>query len=134
MGMYYTPSEGGLESHYCAMWRSHDRGLTWTDEVLMSAKHQYLAQPTVVKLPNRVLRAFYRDRRGRFIYTSDSTNDGRTWPNKHRKTGLPNNQSGIQALVLANGHVVMAFNNQKCLQGHPLRCHRHPLSVALSTD
>eukprot|EP00976_Prorocentrum_cordatum_P051102 1031862-Prorocentrum_minimum.AAC.1 len=45
--MYYTPREGGVETHYCAMWRSGDRGITWGDEAAMSARGQFLAQPTV---------------------------------------------------------------------------------------
>ncbi|KAK3270516.1 hypothetical protein CYMTET_21091 [Cymbomonas tetramitiformis] len=129
--MYYTPTSGGLASHYCAMWRSDDHGATWKNESLMSWKGQFLAQPTVVRLHDGSLRAFFRDRKGAWIYWSDSTDDGRTWPEKHRRSKLPNNQSGIQAILLASGNLLMAFNNMKC--GHD-RCHRHPVSLALSED
>jgi hypothetical protein len=53
-------------------------------QVLMSDKGQFLAQPSVVQLADGTLRAYFRDRNGKFIYSSDSTSNGKKWPNKHR--------------------------------------------------
>ena len=131
----------------------------------MSAAGQFLAQPAVVRLPAPggatdreespllpgsdavpgVLRAFFRDRKGHWIHTSDSVNDGWTWESKPRKTGVVNNQSGIAALLLASGRLLLAFNNVRCTPPPPHArsrhglppqpvCPRHPLSLALSED
>eukprot|EP00242_Pyramimonas_sp_CCMP2087_P009733 CAMPEP_0198220674 /NCGR_PEP_ID=MMETSP1445-20131203/80185_1 /TAXON_ID=36898 /ORGANISM="Pyramimonas sp., Strain CCMP2087" /LENGTH=524 /DNA_ID=CAMNT_0043898539 /DNA_START=112 /DNA_END=1682 /DNA_ORIENTATION=+ len=126
--MYYTPDGfGAFSTHYSAMLRTSNHGTTW-HQSLMSTKGQFLAQPTVVRLnKSHHLLAFFRDRKGQWIFTSLSTDEGATWPLTHTKTRLPNNNSGIQAAVLANGNIVLVFNN---LQGFK----RFPLSVALSED
>ena len=51
----------------------------------------------------------------------------RTWPTSHKRTKLPNNNSGIQALMLSSGKTVLVFNNLQGLQ-------RFPLSIAISED
>eukprot|EP00898_Chlorokybus_atmophyticus_P004410 jgi/Chlat1/4970/Chrsp32S04927 len=116
--MYYTP--GGYEdyaSHYCVLKQ-------W---VLTAG--DMLAQPSVVKpspgTSDTVLVSFFRSRRSDFIYRSTSTDKGRTWT-KAEKTVLPNNNSGIQALRLLSGALVMIFNNA--------RNARKPASIALSYD
>ena len=65
--MYYTP--GTSETHYCALRRSTDRGVTWDNESLISRPGEWLAQPSVVRLPNGDLRAYMRDRRGKWVGT-----------------------------------------------------------------
>jgi len=74
-----------------------------------------------------VLVTWMRDRRSQFIYTVKSADDGWTWSNPKR-TRLPNNNSGIQALRLLSGTVAMVFNNHG---GGP---DRWPITVALSYD
>mmetsp|Transcript_36855 Transcript_36855/g.94230 ORF Transcript_36855/g.94230 Transcript_36855/m.94230 type:complete len:658 (+) Transcript_36855:347-2320(+) len=128
--MYHTP--GGYEmfhEHYCTMRRSDDHGASWVDEVRMSQPGQFLAQPTTVRLSQDppVLVTWMRDRRSQFIYTVKSADDGWTWSNPKR-TRLPNNNSGIQALRLLSGTVAMVFNNHG---GGP---DRWPITVALSYD
>jgi len=126
--MYYTPEGfGDFKTHYSAMLRTSDHGATW-HQSLMSTKGQFLAQPTVVRLPSSGhLLAFFRDRKAQWIHTALSEDDGATWPSTQTRTRLPNNNSGIQAIVLANGNIVLVFNN---LQGFA----RFPLSIALSED
>lgn len=94
--MYYTPVDYDLATHYCAMWRSEDRGRTWGAESRMSWPGQFLAQPTVVRLNATALRAYFRDRRGRRVHFSDSLDNGASWPAQPKRSKLPNNQSGIQ--------------------------------------
>ena len=88
-----------------------------------------LVQPSVVRTRNgTALRAFFRDRRAESIYTALSTSEGEHWT-APAKTSLPNNNAGIEAYTLANGHLVIVFNDcAKCVGG------RTPLTVAVSTD
>jgi predicted neuraminidase len=92
-------------------------------------KSDYLIQPTVIRLNNSPqLRAFFRDENASWIYYADSNDDGLTWTTP-KPTTLPNNNAGIEAYVLKNGAVIMAFNNLNGTQ-QP----RSPLTVALSYD
>ena len=125
--MYYTPTGFlGHETQYSAVHRSSDGGRTW-QKFDMEGTLGRCVQPTVVRLRSGRLRAWFRSRDADFIYVADSEDDGRTW-SAPRATDLPNNNSGIQAAMLASGAVVMLFNN---LQG-PFS--RFPLTAALSLD
>jgi len=125
--MYFTPTMADSgRSHYSAMRRSSDKGITWSEEVPMSSMEQFLVQPSVVRIPQTgTLRAFFRDRQARWVYTTTSTDDGASWSLRHHHLPVPNNNAGIQVDVLQSGRLVMAFNNR---QG-PWRC---PLTLALS--
>lgn len=87
----------------------------------------YLVQPSVVRpVPGEPsLTAFFRDRRAQHIYWSKSTDDGQSW-SAAEKTVLPNNNAGIQATVLDNGHLAMVYN--------PQTSGRCPLAIAISED
>ena len=133
--MYYTPSRSiteGAEANYSAVKITRDGGETWKEcEIPQSGG---LVQPNVLKLRHGVFVAFFRSRFADFIYKSTSS-DGCRWTAPIH-TQLPNNNSSIQAVLLRNGHIVMAFNNtsssnkREKTQAGP----RKPLSVALSTD
>jgi predicted neuraminidase len=89
----------------------------------------HLIQPTVIRLNNSPqLRAFFRDEKAVWIYYADSNDDGSTWTSP-KPTTLPNNGAGIEAYVLKNGAIIMAFDNHN---GTTLP--RSPLTVALSYD
>ena len=125
--MYYTPTGFlGHETQYSAVHRSSDGGRTW-QKFDMEGTLGRCVQPTVVRLRSGRLRSWFRSRDADFIYVADSVDDGRTW-SPPRATDLPNNNSGIQAAMLASGAIVMLFNN---LQG-PYS--RFPLTAALSLD
>lgn len=126
--MYYTP-DGFFEhsSQFSAVRRSFDGGRTWPDEVEMAGTRGRLVQPTVVRLRDGRLKAFFRDRRARSVFTSESSDEGRSWTPPER-TPFPNNNSGIAALALRDGRLLLVLNN---VRG---RAHRWPLSVALSAD
>ena len=88
-----------------------------------------LVQPSIVRLNNSLkLRTFFRDRNAGSIYYADSSDDGLTWTTP-KPTTLPNNNAGIQAYVLKNGAVIIAFNNH-----NGTKQPRTPLTVALSYD
>ena len=128
--MYYTP-HGFFEhsSQYSAMFRSSDGGKTWRQKTVMDGTLGSLVQPTVVRMRSGALRAWFRSRNADNIYSSDSTDDGFTWSHPVRSV-LPNNNSGIQACMLASGAILMVFNNL----GFELGVARVPLTAALSLD
>ncbi|KAK3240557.1 hypothetical protein CYMTET_49610 [Cymbomonas tetramitiformis] len=127
--MYYTPDGfAKFRTHYSTLRRTSDGGATWT-ETHMTQKGEWLAQPSVVRLANDTLVAFFRDRRGEYIYRSTSEDDGLTW-SPARRTRLPSNNSGLQAVLLASGWIALVFNNVAGGSAGP----RFPLSLALSQD
>ena len=132
--MYYTPSRGittGAESNYSAMKISADQGKTWKECLVPSSAG--LVQPSVLLIKGHYV-AFFRSRFADFIYRSASL-DGCTWT-APVKTSLPNNNSSIQAVLLRDGKIAMAFNNvgSVTMKGKPKAGPRRPLSVALSSD
>jgi predicted neuraminidase len=133
--LFYAPSGDivtGAESHYSVVKLSSDRGKTWRECRIPNSSG--LVHPNVIKLdPHRYL-AFLRSRYADFIYQSSSA-DGCAW-SKPMPTALPNNNASIQAVRLANGHLVMAFNNSSAdgKSRKPATARRFPLSVALSVD
>lgn len=106
--------------------RSSDEGKTWTKRgpLVIPGEPFGLIQPTLVELTRAHLRAFLRSRQG-FIYVADSPDGGSTW-GPARPTSLPNPDSGIDCVRLADGRILMVYN-------HSTR-ERSPLNVALSSD
>ncbi len=136
--------------------RSEDNGLTWTrfgpitipdsadvpDEKAIAAmraaihpigdkypprdKTIGIIQPSVVWLGGHHLRFYARSQtRSALIAIADSTDDGKTWT-QARFIALPNPNSGIDAVRLKDGRVVLVFNNS--FEG------RTPLDLAVSAD
>ncbi len=85
----------------------------------------YLVQPAVIRpTPNKpLLLSYFRDHRSQHIYTSSSTDEGKSW-SKPEVTSLPNNNAAIQSIVLANGHVALVYN--------PTTHARNPMRVSIS--
>jgi predicted neuraminidase len=81
-------------------------------------------QPTILRTGGQTLRLLCRSRHER-ILTSTSDDLGRTW-SRLAPLDLPNPNSGIDAVTLADDRHVLVFNNS------PSR--RSPLSVAISSD
>jgi len=84
---------------------STDEGRTWSEHVVpgsLGCVHMNLLKTT------DGLVAFYRSRWADFIHASRST-DGRHW-SEPEATELPNNNSSIQATVLADGRIALVFN------------------------
>ncbi len=85
-----------------------------------------IIQPTVVNLGNHHLRFYARSRtRSARIAAADSFDDGKTWGAVHF-LALPNPNSGIDAVRLKDGRIVLAFNNSYN--------RRTPLNLAASAD
>lgn len=66
-------------------------------------------QPTLLRLADGSLRALYRSKNKRII-TNRSTDGGRTW-SELEETNLPNNNSGVEALTLADGRHLLLYNH-----------------------
>ena len=108
--------------------RSTDNGQSWTRHgpLIYPGVNKGSIQPAVVPLgPNR-LRAFVRTTQaiGKVAY-ADSTDGGRTWT-ALKASGLPNPNSGIDAVGLKDGRIVMAYNHSGAK--------RSPLNLAVSRD
>jgi predicted neuraminidase len=90
-------------------------------------------QPDVVPVRGEYL-AYFRSRAADWIYRAVSS-DGCSW-SEPRRTELPNNNAATQIAKLANGHLVLAFDNSGpvMVDGKQKAGPRKPLSLALSKD
>jgi predicted neuraminidase len=133
--MFFTPSGdivAGAESNYSVVMLSRDQGKAWRECRIPGSEG--LVHPDILKLRRDQYILFLRSRYADFIYESGSA-DGCAW-SRPTPTALPNNNASIQAIRLANGHLVMAFNNSSAggKSRKPGTANRFPLSVALSVD
>lgn len=133
--LFYSTSAGitdGAQNNYSAVEVSTDAGKTWKEFEVPDSKG--MVHMDIVKLTTKSYVAFYRSRFADFIYRSTSP-DGFHWT-APKATALPNNNASIQAIRLANGHIVMAFNNVSGKKGVRIAQTgpRAPLSLAISTD
>lgn len=85
-----------------------------------------IIQPSVIQLHGNHLRLYARSRAlTDKIYISDSNDAGQTWTHAH-PIDVPNPNSGIDAVALPDGRVVLVYNNTPV--------DRSPLNLAVSTD
>ena len=108
-----------------AMALAHDGGTRWTFSSLVPTAG--VIQPSVVRLPDGTLQAYFRDARGTGrIARSTSSDQGRTWT-AATPTDLPNPSGGIEAIVLRSGAIAVVHNDQTGQE-------RDRLSIAISKD
>ena len=87
---------------------SSDQGRTWSEvEVPDSVGCVHM---NIEKMADGSLLALFRSRWADAIYQSRSTDNGRTWT-APVASELPNNNSSIQFVRLANGHLAVVFND-----------------------
>lgn len=87
---------------------------------------QGIIQPSVVHLSGSHLRLYARPTlKTARVVVADSTDNGKTWTDG-RPIDVPNPNSGIDAVALKDGRVVLIYNNT--LTG------RTPLNLAVSSD
>ena len=92
-----------------AMALTRDGGQTWAISQAVPAVG--LEQPTVVEFPDGAMTAFFRNGYPKHrIVRSDSQDGGMTW-GPVTLTDLPHPGSGIEALLLKNGHLLMIYND-----------------------
>lgn len=114
-----------------AGWRVHfewtdDQGQSWhKGEPINDGREFGAIQPSILTLGPKSLRILCRDRAAKGILTAASDDGGETWTALSR-LDLPNPNSGIDAVTLADGRHLLVYN-------HTPRG-RSPLNVALSED
>jgi hypothetical protein len=112
-----TPSAGALISK--------DNGRTWKpSETSLTDSETWLIEGTMAELSNSSVLHLFRTSVGE-IYKSLSDDGGKTWT-KASSTGLPNPNSKIHLLRLADGRLALAYNHD--------RKYRANLYVAISED
>ena len=87
---------------------SSDGGTTWTEVAVPASTG--CVHMNVQQLDDGSLLALFRSRWADNIYSSRSTDRGRSW-SEPSATELPNNNSSIQFTKLANGHLALVFND-----------------------
>ena len=87
--------------------RSTDQGKSWQHSPVPDSLG--CVHMSIVPAAGARLLGFFRSRWADFIYRTSSDDGGRTWE-KPVPTILPNNNSSIQALRLADGRLAMIFN------------------------
>ena len=108
--------------------RSTDGGKTWTSTGDLNNPEDFGAiQPTILIHPNDTLQILCRTKNG-VISEAWSYDNGNTWT-KMVSTGLPNPNSGIDAVTLKDGRFLLVYNPTDQNWGN-----RVPLSVAISSD
>lgn len=104
-----TPAQGRWtgDIDHAVMLVSRDQGETWSAHQVpdsLGAVHMNPVAPRGGLMP-----AFYRDRYAQAVKRSLSTDGGLTW-SAPRATDLPNNNSSVQAIRLADGRVAITCN------------------------
>lgn len=98
------PWDGSYD--YSVVRISADEGKSWKEYQIPNSKG--CVQMSLVKVPNHDFVGLFRSRWADNIYRTYSK-DGKTWT-EPVAIGLPNNNSSIQAALLPDGNLVMAFN------------------------
>jgi len=105
--------------------RSADGGRTWEKTGAVNDGKTFGAiQPAILRTKEGNLLALCRSRQQKIVQVS-STDGGKTWSDMSA-TVLPNPNSGIDAVTLADGRHLLVYN--------PTPKGRTPLAVAVSTD
>ncbi len=110
-------------------WRVHmeftsDNGLSWERTPDLNEKQTGVIQPTLLMHPAGRIQMLCRSNSSH-ILSSLSEDNGRTWSNL-TSTGLPNPNSGIDAVTLKDGRHILIYNH--LVKG------RNMLNVAVSND
>jgi predicted neuraminidase len=104
--------------------RSSDLGKTWTSTPPLNGQEIQAIQPTVLVHKDGRLQALGRTKSGK-IFSMWSEDAGKSW-SKMETTGLPNPNSGIDAVTLRDGRHLLVYNHSATT--------RSPLNVAVSSD
>jgi predicted neuraminidase len=105
--------------------RSTDGGQTWTRGPALNDRREFAAiQPTLLARGPRRWHLLCRTRQGA-IGECFSDDDGATW-SKMRPATLPNPDSGLDGVTLADGRALLVYNHAQSL--------RTPLNVAVAAE
>jgi alpha-L-rhamnosidase len=124
-----TEGNGGWQVHFEL---TNNFGKTWEKTgPINDGKIISVIQPSVLTFTDGSLQALCRSK-NRAVIESRSFDSGRTW-SKMKAIGLPNNNSGIDAVTLADGRHLLVYNHVLPPKGETKGA-RTPLNVAISND
>ena len=118
-------------------WRVHmeispDMGTTWERTgALNDGKEIAVIQPTILKHRDGRIQILCRSKNN-VIFSSWSSDKGRTW-SKFEDAGLPNPNSGFDAVTLDDGRHILVYNHIECDPGEKWG-NRNILNLAISAD
>ena len=121
-GTLLCPSSTEALFWRCHLERAQDGG-AWQKLSLRASRTRGSIQPAIICYPGGAMQIVCRSKQGRV--TSCWSPDGRHW-NRMRPLDLPNPDSGIDAVMLADGRALLVYNHT--------RHGRTPLNLALSRD
>ena len=124
-GSLLCPSSRETDGWRVHFERTDDLGRTWQTTPPVNDGREFGAiQPSLLIHAGGLIQALGRTRQG-VIFQIWSGDGGRTW-GPMTSTGLPNPNSGIDAVTLADGRHLLVYNDSKS--------GRSPLNVAVSSD
>ena len=124
-----TEGEGGWRVHFEY---TKDFGKTWKrSDPINDGKAFGIIQPSILTYPDGSLQILCRSR-NRAVIESRSTDGGKTW-SPAKPIDLPNNNSGTDAVTLADGRQLLVYNHVLPPDGLAKGA-RTPLNVAISSD
>jgi len=125
-----TSSEAGEWQVYFE--RTPDLGLTWSKSDFVSdPEHMQAIQPAILVHGRKKLQALCRSR-DNVIAESWSKDNGKTW-SPLTPTALPNPNSGIDAVTLADGRQLLVYNPTTVPEGK-WTGPRSPICIAISKN
>jgi predicted neuraminidase len=105
-----SSSEGGGWSVHFE--HTGDLGVTWrATGPLRDARAVQAIQPTLLRHRDGRLQALVRTQQGR-VFTADSADGGKSW-SVLRPLDLPNPNSGVDAVTLADGRFLLVYNHAR---------------------
>jgi predicted neuraminidase len=111
-GTWLNPSsKESLERWQVFIERSEDQGKSWSIIPMDTSNPAKVIQPCLLRYPDGSLQALCRSNQD-YIMESWSYDDGKSW-NKLKRMGLPNPNSGIDALTLRSGIQLLVYNPLK---------------------
>ncbi len=134
LGVYHETGEDREQtaSDTCSyFFRYHPKTKTWTESNRILSPNGNL-QPAPAQIDDNYLIAYCRPggdfepNPNRFVMRSQLRDGGRTWT-KAKNSAFPNPNSAVDFIKLANGHLLLVFNDTNVGD-------RMPLTVAISTD
>ncbi|WP_147915633.1 sialidase family protein [Ruania zhangjianzhongii] len=129
------------DGEYSVVAHSSDQGRSWEVREVPGSRHR--VQMSIAVRTDGSLLGLFRSRAADWVYASESTDLGRTWTPPVR-TALPNNNSAVHQIALADGRLAVVFNNATMERdqfrfvpsgdGWRKKAVRTPLTIALSED
>lgn len=124
-----TEGDGGWRVHFES---TNDFGKTWKKiGPINDGKTIGVIQPSLLNYPDGSLQVLCRSK-NRAVIGSRSFDGGKTW-SAMKAIGLPNNNSGTDAVTLADGRQLLVYNHVLPPKGESKGA-RTPLNVAISKD